>query len=91
MRRLSTYAIWLLFLGVLSWLGYIWYASVSVYQWTEEQKSQYRNEYAGQTSFREDRFSHTVSVLQERIRLHGTRPTVVKNIFIGDSISKEEE
>lgn len=83
LRRFCKYGIWFLFLGVVIWLGYIWYVSVYAYNWTEEQKTQYRNEYAGETSFREDRFNHTINVLKERIRLHQTLPVVNKDIFMG--------
>lgn len=83
LRRVSKYLIWCILLGTIIWLGYLWYSAVYAYDWTEEQKNQYRNEYAGETSFREERFHHTVEVLRERIRLHQTLPTVGKDIFTG--------
>lgn len=69
-----------------AWLGYVWYSAVYAYDWTEEQKNQYRREYAGETTFREERFNHTVEALQERARLHQTLPQVTKDIFTGQSL-----
>jgi hypothetical protein len=82
-RRMSKYILLALLLGVSVWLGYFWYLSVYAYDWTEEQKNQYRSEYAGETSFREERFNRTVDVLKERIQLHQTLPAVKKDIFFG--------
>ena len=81
LRTVSRSLVLLLFLGVLVWMGYVWYVSLYAYDWTEEQKSQYRSQYAGETSFREDRFNWTVDILKERIRLHGENPAVTKDIF----------
>lgn len=81
LRRTSPYIMWSLFLGVILWLAYVWYSSVYAYNWTDDQKNQYRNTYAGETSFREERFTQTLAVLKERIQLHQTLPVVIKDIF----------
>lgn len=83
LRRVTRYLLWILFLGTACGVGYLWYASLYQYQWTDEQKKQFRTEYAGQTTFRTERFDHTVEVLQERIRLHQNLPTVKKDVFTG--------
>lgn len=85
-HRVSKYILLLLWLIVAGALGYFWYVSVYAYDWTEEQKNQYRGEYAGETSFREDRFNRTVEVLKQRIDLHQTLPAVKKDIFFGTDI-----
>lgn len=82
-RHVSKYIIGLLFILIALWLGYVWYASVYAYEWTEDQKNQYRSEYAGETSFRQEKFTRTVDILKERIRIHQTPPTVEKDIFLG--------
>ena len=87
LRRASSYTMWFLFVAVISWLGYLWYYSVHAYNWTEQQKTEYRSTYAGQTSFREERFNQTVELLKERIQLHQTLPTVTKNIFTGTTLT----
>lgn len=76
---------WFLFLATISWLGYLWYYSVNAYSWTEDQKKEYRSTYAGQTSFREERFTQIIELLKERIRLHQNQPSVTKDIFTGSS------
>ncbi len=76
----------IIFIGVSGWLGYFWYMSVYAYDWPEDQKNQYRNQYAGETSFREERFNATIGVLQERIKLHQGLPTVDKDIFFGTDL-----
>lgn len=85
-RRGSRYLLTLLFLGAIAWTVYFWYSSVYEYSWNEQQKSSYRNEYSGQTSFRTERFNHTVNVLEERLRLQQTNPTVKRDIFLGTSL-----
>jgi hypothetical protein len=85
-RRASKYVLLLLLLGIAAALGYFWYVSVYAYDWTEEQKNQYRGEYAGETSFREERFNRTIEVLKERISLHQTAPVVKKDIFFGTDL-----
>lgn len=81
LRTASRSLVALLFFGVLGWMGYVWYVSLYAYDWTEEQKTQYRSQYAGETSFREDRFDRTIGILKERIRLHGEAPVVIRDIF----------
>ena len=83
LRKISRTILWILFLGTICSLAYLWYESLYRYQWSEEQKKQYRSEYAGQTTFRAERFDHTVDVLRERIRLHEGTPRVKKDIFRG--------
>ena len=82
-RRVSRYILWIIFLGTVSWIGYLWYSSLYNFEWTEEQKNSYRSEYAGETSFRAERFTSTVNILKERIRLHQAAPLVQKDIFTG--------
>lgn len=85
-RGASAYLLLLILLGIAGALGYFWYVSVYDYDWTEDQKNQYRGEYAGETSFREERFHHTVEVLKQRIDLHQTLPAVKKDIFFGTDL-----
>lgn len=86
LRRISTYVTVLLLFGMIGWLGYTWYRAVYAYEWTEAQKSEYRNKYAGETSFREERFTRTVETLKERIRLHQNPPSGGKDIFTGNAL-----
>ena len=81
LRKASSYIMWTLFVVVILGLGYIWYSATYAYSWTEEQKNEYRTTYAGDTSFREERFNQAVALLKERIRLHQNFPSVIKDIF----------
>lgn len=85
-RRVSRIFLWILFLGAVGWLGYFWYTSIHDYEWNESQKTQYESEYAGETSFRAERFNNTAGVLEERARLHQTLPAVKRDIFVGISL-----
>lgn len=85
-RKMSRPLLWLIFLGVTTALGFLWFYSFYQYAWSEEKKAGYRQEYSGQAAFNAERFLNTVQKFEERNRLHGEPPTVKKDIFYGASL-----
>jgi hypothetical protein len=83
-KKISWYLLILLFLATLGWLAYTWYFFIQTYAWTEDQKTTYRNEYIGETSFRQEKFNRTLDALQKRTEAHQGTSGFSKDLFTGN-------
>jgi hypothetical protein len=85
-KKLSGLLVILSFLLSFIFMLIFWYRYLYAFDWTEEQKQGYRSEYAGETTFREEKFDQTIELLKKRENAHQGGPTVSKDVFFGKSL-----
>jgi hypothetical protein len=86
LKRISRFIVFFTFLLTFVFMGLFWYRYLYAFDWTEEQKQGYRNEYAGETTFREEKFDQTIELLKKRDELYQTAPQVSRDVFFGKSL-----
>ncbi len=72
-----------LFLIVLGFGTWAWYASLHKYSWNDEQKKKFLDSYVRETNFKEAKFYDVVERMKRRATLHEEPPAIKKNIFTG--------
>ena len=81
----------LLFLGlffvVLGISSYQWYSSLHRYQWDDERKKAYVEEYFQETDLRETQFRYLVDRLRARAASHERPMLQSRNIFTGEPLN----
>jgi hypothetical protein len=76
-----------LFCIVFGFGGWAWYQDLYWYSWSDEQKKEFLNTYAKETSFKESKYRDTVARLDRLSEKHLLDPAVTRNIFTGKDIS----
>ena len=76
----------LLFLGTLGLAGYFWHFSLFRYQWTDQQKKAYLEQYFKETSFRGEEYNRLVEHLKMEREKHQRGPELKRDIFTGENL-----
>jgi hypothetical protein len=77
------------FFVVLGFGGWAWYQDLYWYSWSDEQKKEFLDTYAKETSFKESKYRDTVARLERLAERHLSDPAVTRNIFTGKDIPTE--
>ena len=74
------------FCVVLGLSGWYWYGALNRYQWTEDQKKAYLDEYFKETSFQEQAFRDLSAQLKEKEQKHEMRSHLKRDAFTGNAL-----
>lgn len=78
--------LFVVFLIVLGFGGWVWYDSLYGYSWNEQEKKDFIDSYVKETKFKETGFNDVIKRMKERASEHETNPQVKRNIFTGEII-----
>ncbi len=85
-KEISRFLLPIVFLGCVLFAVSFWYSYIYSFDWTEEQKQVYRSEYAGETTFREEKFDAIIDLLKKKDNLHQTLPETPRDPFFQKSL-----
>jgi hypothetical protein len=85
-KRFSSFLVTFSFLLAFIFMLLFWYRYLYAFDWTEEQKQGYRSEYAGETTFREEKFNQTIELLKKREDAHQGVPEVSRDVFFSTAL-----